>query len=198
MEQTQQVRDLAAENTRSGLETVKQYTGDYANLAGEYIGKSRQKIPQLANDAAESTKQTVNDAAASIQSTASDVNARVQSQASNLNTQVQSRASDLNSQVQSTAGDLNSQVQSKASNYNAQAQSAAGQVSDQMRDTTNHSYQTYQTYPERDMSHSANVYVRQEDFPNASAAGLLSSASHTQPIVHAPGSSEPAASAAAI
>lgn len=48
--QTQQLRDITAEHTSKGLESVKAYTGDYANLASEYIGKSRQKIPGVATN----------------------------------------------------------------------------------------------------------------------------------------------------
>jgi len=48
-EQTTQLKNLTAEHTSKGLESVKQYTGDYTALASEYIGKSRQKIPPLAN-----------------------------------------------------------------------------------------------------------------------------------------------------
>lgn len=46
-QQTQQIREITAEQTSKGFETVKSYTGDYANLASEYIGKSRQKIPVI-------------------------------------------------------------------------------------------------------------------------------------------------------
>lgn len=48
-EQTKQLRDLTAEHTNKGLESVKQYAGDYGNIASEYIGKSRQKIPAMTN-----------------------------------------------------------------------------------------------------------------------------------------------------
>lgn len=46
-EQTTQLKNLTAEHTSKGLETVKQYTGDYTAAASEYIGKSRQKIPMV-------------------------------------------------------------------------------------------------------------------------------------------------------
>jgi hypothetical protein len=41
------LKTITAEQTSKGLDTVKAYTGDYANLASEYIGKSRQKIPAI-------------------------------------------------------------------------------------------------------------------------------------------------------
>lgn len=44
-QQTQQLKNITAEHTSKGLESVKAYTGDYASLASGYIGKSRQKIP---------------------------------------------------------------------------------------------------------------------------------------------------------
>lgn len=44
IQQTQQFRDLTAQQTSKAAETVKAYTGEYANVASEYIGKSRQKI----------------------------------------------------------------------------------------------------------------------------------------------------------
>lgn len=50
VKQTQQIRDLTAEHTSKGLETVKAYTGEYASVASEYIGKSRQKIPGVATN----------------------------------------------------------------------------------------------------------------------------------------------------
>lgn len=49
-QQTQQLKSITAEQTSKGLDTVKAYTGDYANLASEYIGKSRQKIPMAATN----------------------------------------------------------------------------------------------------------------------------------------------------
>ncbi len=48
VKQTQQFRDLTAEQTSKAAETVKAYTGEYASVASEYIGKSRQKIPMPA------------------------------------------------------------------------------------------------------------------------------------------------------
>lgn len=45
--QSQQLRDLTVEHTSKAAETVKGYTGEYAGIASEYIGKSRQKIPEL-------------------------------------------------------------------------------------------------------------------------------------------------------
>jgi len=48
VKQTQQFRDLTAEHTSKAAETVKAYTGEYASVASEYIGKSRQKIPNMA------------------------------------------------------------------------------------------------------------------------------------------------------
>lgn len=55
-QQTQQLKSITAEQTSKGLESVKAYTGDYANLASEYIGKSRQKIPMAAtNGSSQST-----------------------------------------------------------------------------------------------------------------------------------------------
>lgn len=49
-QQSQQLRDLTAQHTSKGLETVKAYTGEYAAVASEYIGKSRQKIPMPATN----------------------------------------------------------------------------------------------------------------------------------------------------
>jgi hypothetical protein len=46
-EQAQQVKNLAGEHAGKGFEAVKSYTGDYASIASEYVGKSRQKIPML-------------------------------------------------------------------------------------------------------------------------------------------------------
>ena len=46
-QQAQQVKSLAGEHAGKGFETVKSYTGDYANMASEYVGKSRQKIPAM-------------------------------------------------------------------------------------------------------------------------------------------------------
>src|SRR5271156_2389034 len=42
--QAAQVRDLTAEHTSKGLESVKAYTGDYAAKASELVGSARQKI----------------------------------------------------------------------------------------------------------------------------------------------------------
>lgn len=57
VQQTEQLKTITAEQTSKSLETVKAYTGDYANLASEYIGKSRQKIPAMpgTNGATQST-----------------------------------------------------------------------------------------------------------------------------------------------
>ena len=44
-DQAQQVKSMAGEHAGKGFESVKAYTGDYTSKAGEYIGKSRQKIP---------------------------------------------------------------------------------------------------------------------------------------------------------
>lgn len=44
-EQTNQIKDLTAQHTSKGLESVKQYTGTYAAKAQEMVGVSRQKIP---------------------------------------------------------------------------------------------------------------------------------------------------------
>jgi len=50
VKQSQQIRDLTAEHTSKGLETVKAYTGEIGSVASEYIGKSRQKIPGVATN----------------------------------------------------------------------------------------------------------------------------------------------------
>jgi len=44
-EQTSQIKDLTAQHTSKGLESVKQYTGTYAAKAQEMVGGTRQKIP---------------------------------------------------------------------------------------------------------------------------------------------------------
>jgi hypothetical protein len=46
-EQAQQVKALAGEHAGKGFEAVKSYTGEYTNIASDYIGKSRQKIPNV-------------------------------------------------------------------------------------------------------------------------------------------------------
>lgn len=57
-EQTTQLKNLTAEHTSKGLETVKQYTGDYTAAASEYIGKSRQKIPVVGGISQSDVKST--------------------------------------------------------------------------------------------------------------------------------------------
>ncbi|EXJ90232.1 hypothetical protein A1O1_03331 [Capronia coronata CBS 617.96] len=44
-QQTSQIKDLTAQQTSKGLESVKQYTGTYAAKAQEVVGSARQKIP---------------------------------------------------------------------------------------------------------------------------------------------------------
>ncbi|EXJ80626.1 hypothetical protein A1O3_06910 [Capronia epimyces CBS 606.96] len=44
-QQTSQIRDLTAQHTSKGLESVKQYTGTYAAKAQEVVGSARQRIP---------------------------------------------------------------------------------------------------------------------------------------------------------
>jgi len=61
VKQTQQFRDLTAEHTSKAAETVKAYTGEYASVASEYIGKSRQKIPSVGATTNGTTKSDVND-----------------------------------------------------------------------------------------------------------------------------------------
>lgn len=61
VKQTQQFRDLTAEHTSKAAETVKAYTGEYASVASEYIGKSRQKIPSVAGTTNGTTKSGVNE-----------------------------------------------------------------------------------------------------------------------------------------
>lgn len=58
--QTQQLRDLTVEHTSKAAETVKGYTNEYAGVASEYIGKSRQKIPELIPSTNGSTGNTGN------------------------------------------------------------------------------------------------------------------------------------------
>lgn len=43
--QTNQIKDLTAEHTSKGLETVKQYTGTATAKAQELVGTAKQKIP---------------------------------------------------------------------------------------------------------------------------------------------------------
>lgn len=43
--QTSQIKDIAGERTSKGLESVKQYTGEYAAKAQHLVGSARQKIP---------------------------------------------------------------------------------------------------------------------------------------------------------
>lgn len=43
--QTSQIKDIAGERTSKGLESVKQYTGDYAAKAQDLMGSARQKMP---------------------------------------------------------------------------------------------------------------------------------------------------------
>lgn len=43
--QTTQLKGIAGERTSKGLESVKQYTGDYAAKAQDLIGGARQKMP---------------------------------------------------------------------------------------------------------------------------------------------------------
>ncbi|KAK5106794.1 hypothetical protein LTS08_000917 [Lithohypha guttulata] len=52
--QTQQLRDITADRTSKAAESVKSYTNEYAGLASEYIGKSRQKISMPATNGASS------------------------------------------------------------------------------------------------------------------------------------------------
>ncbi|OAP56537.1 hypothetical protein AYL99_09716 [Fonsecaea erecta] len=44
-QQTAQIRDLTAQHTSKGLDTMKQYTGTYATKAQEMVGSARQRIP---------------------------------------------------------------------------------------------------------------------------------------------------------
>jgi hypothetical protein len=44
-QQTSQIKDLTAQHTSKGLESMKQYTGTYAAKAQEMVGSARQKIP---------------------------------------------------------------------------------------------------------------------------------------------------------
>ncbi|KIW80787.1 hypothetical protein Z517_07404 [Fonsecaea pedrosoi CBS 271.37] len=44
-QQTTQIRDLTAQHTSKGLDTMKQYTGTYAAKAQEMVGGARQRIP---------------------------------------------------------------------------------------------------------------------------------------------------------
>jgi hypothetical protein len=51
-QQTSQIKDITAQHTSKGFDTVKQYTGTYTAKAQEAIGstgfgQSRQKIPQV-------------------------------------------------------------------------------------------------------------------------------------------------------
>lgn len=57
-QQASQVRDLASQHAGKSFETVKSYTGEYANKAGEMVGSARQKIPTPAQ-AVGQTKSTV-------------------------------------------------------------------------------------------------------------------------------------------
>ena len=43
--QTNQIKDIAGEQTSKGYESVKQYTGEYAAKAQNLMGSARQKIP---------------------------------------------------------------------------------------------------------------------------------------------------------
>ncbi len=43
--QTNQIKDIAGEQTSKGFESVKQYTGDYAAKAQDLMGSARQKMP---------------------------------------------------------------------------------------------------------------------------------------------------------
>ena len=43
--QTHQIKDIAGERTSKGLESVKQYTGEYAAKAHDLMGSARQKMP---------------------------------------------------------------------------------------------------------------------------------------------------------
>jgi len=44
-QQTSQIKDLTAQHTSKGFESMKQYTGTYAAKAQEMVGSARQKIP---------------------------------------------------------------------------------------------------------------------------------------------------------
>ncbi|KIX03523.1 uncharacterized protein Z518_07076 [Rhinocladiella mackenziei CBS 650.93] len=44
-QQTNQIKELTAQHTSKGLESMKQYTGTYAAKAQEMVGSARQKIP---------------------------------------------------------------------------------------------------------------------------------------------------------
>ena len=48
-QQTTQIKDLTAQQTSKGFESVKQYTGTYAAKAQEMVGSARQKIPMPAS-----------------------------------------------------------------------------------------------------------------------------------------------------
>lgn len=60
-EQTKQVQELAAQHTSKGLESVKQYAGDYGSVASDYIYKSRQKIPLPAANGSSTNGSAVKD-----------------------------------------------------------------------------------------------------------------------------------------
>jgi len=56
--QAAQVRDLTAEHTSKGFESVKAYTGDYAAKASELVGSARQKISLPATTKSEPVRAT--------------------------------------------------------------------------------------------------------------------------------------------
>ena len=53
-QQAAQVRDLTAHHAGKSFETVKGYTGEYANKAGDFVGTARQKIPMPATKSSSS------------------------------------------------------------------------------------------------------------------------------------------------
>lgn len=58
-QQTHQIKEVTAQQTSKGLESVKQYTGTYAAKAQEVVGSARQKIPSPTTN---TTSKSVNEA----------------------------------------------------------------------------------------------------------------------------------------
>jgi len=56
--QTSQIKDLTAQHTSKGLDTVKQYTGTATAKAQELVGSARQRIPQPATNTTGTTGTT--------------------------------------------------------------------------------------------------------------------------------------------
>ncbi|KAL2410799.1 hypothetical protein ABEF95_001248 [Exophiala dermatitidis] len=59
-QQTHQIKDLTAQHTSKGLESVKQYTGTAAAKAQEVVGSARQKIPAPSTVAGSTTSSNTN------------------------------------------------------------------------------------------------------------------------------------------